>query len=101
MIRAEGTALRFRLAPEFLVYHVSETDGAEEVIAGVADALALDDDGRPCVVIDWKSDVDPSPETLGHYRAQVGAYLDASGAGTGLIVIMTSGQVIPVPAKRP
>ena len=96
----EVAALRSRLLPEFPVYDASEMDDAEEVIAGVADALALDDQGRPSVVIDWKSDVDPSPETLGHYHAQVSAYLAASGAGEGLIVMMTSGHVIRVPTTK-
>ncbi len=93
-------ALRSRLLPEFPVYDASEMDGAEEVTAGVADALALDEEGRASVVIDWKSDVDPSPETLNHYRAQVSAYLGASEAGEGLIVFLTSGRVIRVTAPK-
>ena len=48
------------------------------------------------MVIDWKSDVDLAPETLEHYRAQVRAYLDATGAERGLIVALTSGTVISV-----
>jgi exodeoxyribonuclease-5 len=50
-------------------------------------------------VIDWKSDVNPAPETLDHYWAQVRAYLDMTGAERGLIVLMTNGTVIPVPAS--
>ena len=48
------------------------------------------------MVVDWKSDVDPAPETLVHYRTQVRAYLDMTGAERGLIVLMTSGTVFPV-----
>ena len=54
---------------------------------------------NPQVVIDWKSDVDPSPESLEHYHAQVRAYLDMTGTKRGLIVAVTSGTVYSV-ARR-
>ena len=47
-------------------------------------------------IVDWKSDVDPSPETVEHYRAQVRTYLDMTGAERGLIVMMTSGRVVEI-----
>ena len=55
------------------------------------------------VVIDWKSDVQPTPEIIEHYRGQVRAYLDMTGAERGLIVLVTSGEILtfapsPVPA---
>ena len=50
----------------------------------------------PQVVIDWKSDVLPTPETVDHYRAQVRAYLDMTGAARGLIVLVTTGEIIAV-----
>ena len=65
-------------------------------MAGIADAIALDAEGRPRVVVDWKSDVDPAPETVEHYRAQVRTYLDMTGAKRGLIVMMTSGRVVEI-----
>ena len=40
--------------------------------------------------------LDPSPETLEHYRAQVRNYLDMTGAERGLVVCVTPGTVIPV-----
>ncbi|MGD9913228.1 MAG: UvrD-helicase domain-containing protein, partial [Rhizobiaceae bacterium] len=89
-------ALRPGLLAEFPVYAAQATDGVETVTAGIADALTLAPDGSPAVVIDWKSDVAPAPGTLDHYRAQVRAYLDMTGAERGLIVLMTSGTVIPV-----
>ncbi|WP_287188366.1 hypothetical protein, partial [Mesorhizobium sp.] len=58
-------------------------------------------DNRPAVVVDWKSDVAPDPQTLDHYRAQVRAYIDMTGAERGLIVLMTSGAVIPVQPADP
>ena len=47
-------------------------------------------------MIDWKSDLDPSPDALQHYRAQVRAYLDMTGADRGLIVAVTTGTVMLV-----
>ena len=89
-------ALRPGLLAEFPVYAAQAVDGVETVTAGIADALTLTAEGRPAVVVDWKSDVSPAPGTLDHYRAQVRAYLDMTGAERGLIVLMTSGAVIPV-----
>lgn len=88
--------LRPRLLPEVPVYASIVSDGKEEVTAGMADAIAFGPDGEPLAVVDWKSDVDPTPETLEHYRAQVRAYLDMTGVDRGLIILATSGMVIPV-----
>ena len=92
----EVAALKPGLLPELPVYASTESDSHEEATHGIVDAIAFDADGAPQVVIDWKSDVDPSPETLDHYRAQVRAYLDATGTKRGLVVCMTLGilQVI-------
>ncbi|MGN4191594.1 UvrD-helicase domain-containing protein [Burkholderia gladioli] len=94
-------ALRPSLLAEFPVYAVQATDGVETATAGIADALTLTAEGHPEVVVDWKSDVTPAPGTLDHYRAQVRAYLDMTGAERGLIVLMTSGTVIPVLPTKP
>ena len=72
------------------------SDRVETVTAGIVDALTLTVEGLPAVVVDWKSDVTPTPGMLDHYRAQVRAYLDITGATRGLIVLMTSGTVISV-----
>jgi exodeoxyribonuclease-5 len=88
--------LRPSLLAEFPVYSAHAADGAETATVGVADALTLAAEGCPAVVVDWKSDVAPVPQTLNHYRAQVRAYIDMTGAERGLIVLMTSGTVIPV-----
>ena len=89
----EIATLRPRLVPEFTVYAASDMGAHEEASAGIVDAVAFDADGRPEVVIDWKSDVDPAPETVERYRAQIRAYLDMTGGERGLIVFMTSGIV--------
>jgi ATP-dependent exoDNAse (exonuclease V) beta subunit len=99
---SEIAALRPELFAEFPVYAARTMDGHETATAGVADALALTAEGRPMVVVDWKSDVSPAPQTLDHYRAQVRAYLDMTGAERGLIVLMTTGDVITVsPTAQP
>jgi exodeoxyribonuclease-5 len=91
-------ALRPTLLPEFPVYASDLLDGEERATAGVTDATSFAVDGKPTVVVDWKSDVDPAPETLEHYRIQVGNYLRTTGAELGLIVFVTSGTVLSVHA---
>jgi exodeoxyribonuclease-5 len=94
-------ALRPGLLAEFPVYAAQSMDGVETATAGIADALTVGEDGRPVAIIDWKSDVSPEAKTLDHYRAQVLAYLDVTGAERGLIVLMTTGTVIAVsPSQR-
>ena len=88
----EIATLRPRLVPEFAVYAADDMGAHEEAAAGIVDAIAFGADGKPEVVIDWKSDVDPTPETVEHYRAQVHAYLEMTGAERGLVVLMTSGS---------
>jgi len=92
----EIAALRPGLKPEFPVYSSVMKEEREEAMAGVADAIAFDPSGIPQVVVDWKSDVVPSAVTIEHYRAQVRAYLNMTEIDHGLIVLITSGTVIPV-----
>ena len=89
-------SLRTALIAELPVYSARVENGDETATAGIADALTLNDAGHPSVIIDWKSDVNPASQTLDHYRAQVRAYLDMTGAERGLIVLMTTGAVISV-----
>ena len=93
----EVMSLRSRLVHEFPVYSLKggrERGAGDE--AGVADAVALGPDGEVDAVVDWKSDVAPTPEIVEKYRAQVRACFDALNFGRGLIVFVTTGQVIPV-----
>ena len=95
----EVVALRPRLLPELPIYDSVSAEDGEEVTSGIADAIASNATGASEIVIDWKSDVTPSAETTSHYRSQVRAYLDATGAEKGLIVFMSSAQVIEVYAN--
>jgi exodeoxyribonuclease-5 len=92
----EIVVLRPRLLAEVPVYASVSTAEEEEATAGFADAIAFRADGGPHVVVDWKTDVAPTPETLEHYRAQVRAYLNMTETERGLIVFATSGIVVPV-----
>ena len=77
----------------------SETvDGVETATGGVADAVGYNAQGKPHVIVDWKSDVEPEAKVLEHYSEQVGSYLAATGATSGLIVFATSGRMIRVSA---
>jgi exodeoxyribonuclease-5 len=97
----EVAALRSRLMPEIPVYASTVLQDCEEATAGIADAVALSPNGKPLVVIDWKSDVAPTINMLEHYRSQVRAYLDITDAERGLIVLATTGRVIAVERVRP
>ena len=89
----EIAALRPTLTPEMPVYASETIDGVEITTSGVADATGYDASGKPNVIIDWKSDVDPAPDVVTGYREQVRAYLEATGASVGLIVFVTSGKI--------
>ena len=91
--RPEIAALRPRLVPEYWVYG-SDADGPEvSIIAGIADAVAFDDEGRIDVVVDWKSDASLRERQIRMYREQVRLYLKATGARTGLIVFLGSDHI--------
>lgn len=64
--------------------------------SGVADAVALSAEGAPYAVIDWKSDLSPTPETIARYESQVRAYLGLTGAEYGLLVFAARGEVVRV-----
>ncbi len=92
----EIAVLRPTLVPEFPVYASAQDEEGERVTTGFTDAISFGADGQAEVVIDWKSDVNPAPETVDHYVRQVRSYLGMTGTPRGLIVMVTSGQVVPV-----
>ena len=104
MARAARTAwsasdladVRDDLLAEVNVYERVLTGGVENLTAGIVDALAVDADGRPYEVLDWKSDVDPSDDTIARYRQQVMDYIRLAGVDRGRIVFLTSGEVVEV-----
>jgi len=88
--------LRARLLPERSIHGAALDGGKEVLVAGVADALALDASGQVEVIVDWKSDVTISDTTLAIYRRQIIAYKEQTGANRALLVLMTTGRVIEV-----
>ena len=88
--------LRAKLLAEFPVYATQTAGGEEIAMTGIVDALTLTDEGNPAVIVDWKSDVAPDAQALEHYQMQVRTYLEMTGAERGLIVLMTTGNVITV-----
>jgi len=85
------SAVRSRLVPELSIY---ASEGGDTVaVHGIADAVAVGDDGAAVLVIDWKSDVAPADEAIDHYRRQVDSYRRLVGAPRGLVVFVTTGRV--------
>jgi CRISPR-associated exonuclease Cas4 len=96
-----ATALRVRtlpgiadlwpnLVPEVSVY-ASDPDG--RLLAGRADAVAFAD-GRPQVVLDWKSDLQASSSVQAGYLSQLADYVRSFGASRGALVYLTRGEVV-------
>ncbi len=92
----EVATLRNALKPEFPVLASSVMDDVERLTAGITDAVTIGTDGKPDVIVDWKSDVEPDAEAIFRYRVQVGSYMQAMGACRGMIVFVTSGVVVTV-----
>jgi len=88
----EIAALRERLHPEWPIYSFVAGEHSQTALAGRVDAIAFDGD-RPDVVIDWKSDINPSEAEMRGYASQLEDYLRATGATRGALVYMTAGSV--------
>jgi hypothetical protein len=43
---------------------VEDGEKLKEATAGITDAIAFGPDGAPRIIVDWKGDVVPTPETL-------------------------------------
>lgn len=89
----EVVALRPRLLPEMTVFSAERAAEGTIYIGGIADALALGGDKNVDVVVDWKSDVEPTTAVVDLYREQVRDYLAATDGKEGLLVFVTSGRV--------
>jgi hypothetical protein len=85
-------ALRGRLTPEWPVYALLGHRPGQPALAGRIDAIAYVEAGAG-VVIDWKSDVDPSEADMRLHAGQPEVYLRATGAPRGVLVYMTPGLV--------
>lgn len=96
---ADIAELRSRLRVEFPVYGSIGPGG--DPMAGRADAVAVGPDGAVEAVIDWKSDVAPTPGAMAGHADQLRLYLEATGAQRGAIVYMSLGRVRWIDAASP
>jgi ATP-dependent exoDNAse (exonuclease V) beta subunit len=92
----EIAACRSRLVPELTVFSTQADQHRTTYVGGVADALAYLPLGMIELVIDWKTDVAPSAQQIELYREQMRDYLAATGAPEGLLVFVTTGQLLRV-----
>lgn len=90
----EVAALRPRLVPEHTIFGQESNGTVETLVSGIADAIACDESGKIEVIVDWKSDVQMTPEKLAAYRAQLGTYRKQTDAKEALLVLMTEGAIL-------
>jgi CRISPR-associated exonuclease Cas4 len=84
--------LRPHLIAELPVYGLIRSQSEPIALAGRVDAAAVVD-GRIAAVLDWKSDIAPTEDDVRNHAGQIRDYLQVTGAGSGLLVYMTSGTV--------
>lgn len=89
---SEIAAMRPRLIPEFPVQASLSLASGTVAVTGRADAVELVQ-GRPRVIVDWKSDVAPTEQDTREHANQLEYYLAGLDAQRGLLVYMTSGVV--------
>ena len=89
------------LIPEFTVYGNSKISGDEHSTYGIIDAISIGDGGRPIAVVDWKSDINPSPSTVERYRSQLMAYMELVEVETGYLIFVTIGNSLILRRTQP
>jgi exodeoxyribonuclease-5 len=97
----EIVACRSRLLPEITVFSAQADDKTTTYVGGVADAIAYQPTGTIDLVIDWKTDVNPTTQQVELYRAQLRDYLIATAAPEGLLVFVTTNQLVRVRLEFP
>lgn len=88
----EIAALRERLVAEWPVYTLLEDCSNPRALAGRIDVIAFAN-GVAEVVIDWKSDINPTQADMRLHAGQLQDYLRATGAPRGALIYMTLGVV--------
>jgi hypothetical protein len=84
------------------VFSAQDDDDRTICVGGIADAVAYQPEGSVDLVIDWKTDVNLTTQQIDLYREQMRDYLIALAALEGLLVFVTSGQLVRVrPAFQP
>jgi exodeoxyribonuclease-5 len=93
---SEIAACRARLVPEITVFSARVDHDSTTYVGGVADAIAYQPIGLIDLVVDWKTDINPGAQHIELYREQLRDYLAATGAPEGLLVFVTTGQIVRV-----
>ncbi len=78
------------------VFSAQADDNRTIYVGGAADAIAYQATDVIDLVVDWKTDVSSSAQQIELYREQMRDYLCATGAPEGLLVFVTTGQLITV-----
>jgi exodeoxyribonuclease-5 len=95
-------AIRPRLIPELATASRTDVDGKIKITYGIMDAAEIvlreDDPGKADIrlVVDWKSDMRPTPHAINGYIEQVRRYLETKDIAMGLIVFMSTGMIVEV-----
>ena len=96
----EIAALRPRLVPECWVYGSAVNGQKLSITAGIADAIAVDEEGSIDAVVDWKSDTIVRENQVSAYADQVHDYMVATGARTGHIVFLNLDRIKTVVREK-
>lgn len=91
----EIVAIMPRLVAEVGTSSSTIEGNVETLTLGVADAIVPGLTGVETVV-DWKGDLRPTVQVVDNYEKQVRNYMKMNGAERGLIVFMTTGNVVEV-----
>jgi hypothetical protein len=86
------------VVPEMTVFSARADQDSTIYVGGVADAIAYQPIGLIDLVVDWKTDVSPAPHQIELYRDQLRDYLVATGAPEGLLVFVSTGELVRVRA---
>ena len=88
--------LRPRLVPELAVHASFAAEDEEQVVSGIADAVALAPDGSIEVVVDWKAMSLRRRKSSTIIGARSVPTSERRGQPRGLLVLMTSGTALEV-----
>lgn len=88
----EIAALRSSLVPEWPIYAMLAGPPEPTALAGRIDAMVIEN-GKPTIVLDWKSDVAPTELDMREHAGQLSDHLRAAGAPRGAVVYMTTGVI--------
>jgi CRISPR-associated exonuclease Cas4 len=88
----EIARMRPSLIPELPVYKVLSDEPDHIVLVGRVDAALVEGD-KTLIILDWKSDVEPTLLDVQIHRGQLREYMRATGAPRGALVYMTTGNI--------